>query len=83
MKTDQGPDETRPSALISVNDKLPYLGQWVMVELPRFAASVSLTPTVDGAMPMTITLLKTFGRGTPNSTAPQTPLASNPVHTTR
>jgi len=34
MKTDQGPDETRPPALISVNDKLPYLGQWVMVEAP-------------------------------------------------
>ena len=61
-----------PSCLALAN------GSWS--KLRRFAASVSSTPAVDGAMHVTVTLLKMFSRGTSNHTAPQTPLASNPVH---
>jgi hypothetical protein len=45
MKTEEGlTGETQPPALLSVNDKLPRLGQWVMVVTPWFHCLGSLGP---------------------------------------
>ena|SRR5688572_254342 len=64
---------------MSINDKLPRFGKWVMVEAPSVRC-LGFLDRSGGAMHVTVTLLKMFSRGPWFNTAPATPLAKNPVH---